>query len=174
MSRRGRKSNFSYEEQPSGGALQSASTASSGAPAQQQLNAEADSSNQQAPPPKMSYYFEGGSFPFKSNDWVEAIWRRRKTGKSRRGPAKTLKQIIALENFPYAPVDAPTYVSVDAPPSLLPAKKYSDISGFPARYTDPRTLVRYASVDEFESVQSLAEHSVRELLGCRNAAPMLK
>ena len=31
-----------------------------------------------------------------------------------------------------------TYGSIDAPPSFKPAKKYSDVSGLPAVYTDPQ------------------------------------
>lgn len=44
---------------------------------------------------------------------------------------KNLKQILTIEkSIPWQP-DDPTYMSIEAPPSLKPAKKYSDLSGLP-------------------------------------------
>lgn len=42
-----------------------------------------------------------------------------------------------------------------APPSLLPAKKYCDITGLPASYTDPRTKLRYKGLDVWHVVRGL-------------------
>jgi hypothetical protein len=39
--------------------------------------------------------------------------------------------------------DSARYESLAAPPSLLPANKYCDLTGLPAKYTHPATGVRY-------------------------------
>ncbi|XP_061771698.1 INO80 complex subunit C isoform X2 [Nerophis ophidion] len=44
---------------------------------------------------------------------------------------KNLKQILALERTLPWKLNDPNYFNIDAPPSLKPAKKYSDISGLP-------------------------------------------
>ena len=48
---------------------------------------------------------------------------------------------------------------------MYPAKKYCDITGQPARYTDPKTKLRYADATVFE---------VQRYLGLRRAAVVLK
>lgn len=42
-----------------------------------------------------------------------------------------------------------------APPSLLPAKKYCDITGLHAAYTDPRTKLRYKGLEVWNVVRNL-------------------
>lgn len=42
-----------------------------------------------------------------------------------------------------------------APPSLLPAKKYCDITGLHAAYTDPRTKLRYKGLEVWSIVRNL-------------------
>ena len=50
--------------------------------------------------------------------------------------------------------------SVEAPPSLLPAKRYCDITGLQVRgtltqapYTDPKTRLRYHSAEIYDIVK---------------------
>lgn len=82
---------------------------------------------------------------------------------------KNLKQILALERaLPWKP-DDPNYFNIDAPPSLLPAKKYSDISGLPANYTDPQTKLRYTSSEEFSYIRLLPTDVVTGYLALRKA-----
>jgi INO80 complex subunit C len=50
-----------------------------------------------------------------------------------------LKKIIEGEAYDRLPIDVPTYTAIEAPPSLLPAKKYCDLTGLEAKYTDPKT-----------------------------------
>eukprot|EP01028_Stygiella_incarcerata_P009752 TRINITY_DN4687_c0_g1_i1.p1 TRINITY_DN4687_c0_g1~~TRINITY_DN4687_c0_g1_i1.p1 ORF type:complete len:162 (-),score=37.55 TRINITY_DN4687_c0_g1_i1:60-545(-) len=90
-----------------------------------------------------------------------------------RPASKSMKQILSMEKFTDVPVDQPTYVNIEAPPSLRRPAKYSDISGFPAPYTDPRTFLRYANMKEYAIIQDLAEFQTRELLALRNANPFL-
>lgn len=53
-----------------------------------------------------------------------------------------------------------------APPSLLPAKKYCDITGLPAKYTDPKTKLRYCGLEVWEVIRTL----VSRHLGGRDTA----
>ncbi|XP_078572457.1 INO80 complex subunit C-like [Branchiostoma floridae x Branchiostoma japonicum] len=82
---------------------------------------------------------------------------------------KNLKQILAMERaLPWKPED-PTYSSLDGPPSFKPAKKYSDLSGLPASYTDPHTKIRYANTDEFSRIRMLPSDIVTGYLALRRA-----
>ena len=41
-----------------------------------------------------------------------------------------------------------SYASIDAGFSIRPAKKYCDFHGFPAKYTCPKTSLRYCNANE--------------------------
>ncbi|XP_042278613.1 INO80 complex subunit C [Thunnus maccoyii] len=82
---------------------------------------------------------------------------------------KNLKQILALERTLPWKLNDPNYYSIDAPPSLKPAKKYSDISGLPANYTDPQTKLRFASSEEFSYIRLLPTDVVTGYLALRKA-----
>ena len=75
---------------------------------------------------------------------------------SKRRPWKALKKIIEGESYDRLPIDVPTYTGIEAPPSLLPAKKYCDLTGLEAKYTDPKTRLRYFSGHEYLQVLPLA------------------
>ncbi|XP_067649396.1 INO80 complex subunit C-like [Haliotis asinina] len=84
---------------------------------------------------------------------------------------KNLKQIIAAErSLPWQPNDV-TYGGIDAPPSFKPAKKYSDLSGLQAPYTDPQTKMRYATAEEFTRARMLPGDLVTGYLALRKANP---
>lgn len=87
---------------------------------------------------------------------------------------KGLKCVLSAENYELVAADKPTYVSIEAGPSMKPAKKYCDITGFPAKYTDPKTSLRFCSKDAYKVVRSLPEHRVQELLGMRGAQSRIK
>jgi len=87
---------------------------------------------------------------------------------------KNLKQILAMENFSNVPPDVATYVSIEASPSVQPAKKYCDITGLPAPYRDPKTGLRYASSDIYKIIRQLSDEHVQQYLGLRGAAVVLK
>ncbi|CAO1625771.1 unnamed protein product [Jaminaea pallidilutea] len=53
-------------------------------------------------------------------------------------------------------MNLPTYLSVEAPPSLRPAKKYCDVTGLLAPYTDPKTSLRYHSAEIYEVIKTFA------------------
>ncbi|OXU20613.1 hypothetical protein TSAR_014440 [Trichomalopsis sarcophagae] len=82
---------------------------------------------------------------------------------------RSLKQVLAQERALPWPSDAIHYSSINAPPSFKPAKKYSDISGLPAHYTDPQTKLYYATTDEFMTVRSLPMDITAGYLALRGA-----
>ncbi|XP_061185603.1 INO80 complex subunit C-like [Saccostrea echinata] len=86
---------------------------------------------------------------------------------------KNLKQIVTAEKLlPWKPDDV-TYGSIDAPPSFKPAKKYSDISGLPAYYTDPETKLRYATAEEFSRIRMMTGDVVSGCLALRRATTVV-
>ncbi|XP_022198828.1 INO80 complex subunit C [Nilaparvata lugens] len=82
---------------------------------------------------------------------------------------RSLKQIIAQERALPWPRDTQHYSSIEAPPSFRPPKKYSDISGLPAKYTDPQTKLFYALAEEFATVRSLPSDIINGYLTLRGA-----
>ena len=89
-------------------------------------------------------------------------------------PWKTLKQILAAEQSLAWPEEAVTYSSLEAPPSFRPAKKYSDISGLEAAYTDPQTRLNYACAEEFAEIRKLPGDIVEGYLALRRANTQLQ
>ncbi|TXT13789.1 hypothetical protein VHUM_01156 [Vanrija humicola] len=61
-----------------------------------------------------------------------------------------------------------------APPSLLPAKKYCDITGLQAAYTDPRTKLRYKGIEVWSIVRNLGPGVDQSYLALRGAQTSLK
>lgn len=57
----------------------------------------------------------------------------------------------------------------NAPPSFRPAKKYSDISGLIANYTDPQSKLHYHNSEEFTTVRNLPSDLTSGYLGLRAA-----
>ncbi|XP_032813358.1 INO80 complex subunit C isoform X2 [Petromyzon marinus] len=86
---------------------------------------------------------------------------------------KNLKQIIAAErSMNWSPDDA-TYSNIDAPPSFKPAKKYSDLSGLPASYTDPQSKLHFSNAEEFSQVRTLPMDIVSGYLALRKATSIV-
>lgn len=107
---------------------------------------------------------------------------------------KSLKQILATERAlpwpenaitceskldwfqeklikPYDPLN--TDSSLNPPPSFRPAKKYSDISGLIAPYTDPQSKLNYHNSEEFATVRSLPMDLTAGLLALRGASSIV-
>lgn len=75
---------------------------------------------------------------------------------------------------PAKDVNAPTYANIEAPPSLLPRQKYSDITGMVAHYADPRSKLHYASKDEYELIRQMTPAQVHQYLEVRKANVVIK
>ena len=67
------------------------------------------------------------------------------------------------------PENGSNYGSIDAPPSFKPAKKYSDISGLEANYTDPHTKLNYSNIVEFKVIKKLPSDLIAGYLTLRRA-----
>uniref|UniRef100_A0A663DWJ2 INO80 complex subunit C n=1 Tax=Aquila chrysaetos chrysaetos TaxID=223781 RepID=A0A663DWJ2_AQUCH len=84
-----------------------------------------------------------------------------------------LKQILASERALPWQLNDPSYFSIDAPPSFKPAKKYSDISGLPANYTDPQSKLRFSTIEEFAYIRMLPSDVVTGYLALRKATSIV-
>ncbi|KAG0300639.1 INO80 complex subunit C [Dissophora globulifera] len=87
---------------------------------------------------------------------------------------RNLKQIIAAEKSKDWKISTPTYWNIEALPSMTPQKKYCDITGLEARYTDPKTRLRYHSTEVYQLIKTQPLSAVQQYLGLRNAAVVLK
>uniref|UniRef100_A0A8C8RAY6 INO80 complex subunit C n=1 Tax=Pelusios castaneus TaxID=367368 RepID=A0A8C8RAY6_9SAUR len=86
---------------------------------------------------------------------------------------KNLKQILAAERALPWQLNDPSYFNIDAPPSFKPAKKYSDISGLPANYTDPQSKMRFSTIEEFAYIRMLPSDVVTGYLALRKATSIV-
>ncbi|KAI8360846.1 YL1 nuclear protein C-terminal domain-containing protein [Choanephora cucurbitarum] len=87
---------------------------------------------------------------------------------------KNLKQILTLEREQSYAFDVPTYENIECAPSVQPQKKYCDITGLEAKYTDPKTGLRYHNAEIYQFIRTLGVPNVQAYLGSRNAAVVLK
>ncbi|XP_076869291.1 INO80 complex subunit C [Brachyhypopomus gauderio] len=111
----------------------------------------------------------GKPLPFKDPSFVHSGIGGAAAGKKNR-TWKNLKQIQAAERALPWKISHPNYYNIDAPPSLKPPKKYSDISGLPANYTDPQTKLRFTSSEEFSYIRLLPTDVVAGYLALRKAS----
>ena len=92
--------------------------------------------------------------------------------------AQSLSTLVLEKNLQrtIAPGPAVTYTNIESAPSLHPAhiKHYCDITGLPARYTDPKTRLRYHDAEVFAVVRSLPQNSIDDYLAARGAFFVLK
>ncbi|CAG2121789.1 unnamed protein product, partial [Medioppia subpectinata] len=68
------------------------------------------------------------SYPFKSREWVST---RGSSNSKKPKVWKSLKQILVSDKG--SAVTGVSYASLDSKPSRRPAKRYSDLSGLPAK-----------------------------------------
>lgn len=106
--------------------------------------------------------------PFKDPKFVHSGIGGAAAGKKNR-TWKNLKQILAAERALPWKISDPSYYNIDSPPSMKPPKKYSDISGLPANYTDPQTKLRFTSSEEFSYIRLLPTDVVTGYLALRKA-----
>ena len=69
---------------------------------------------------------------------------------------------------------AVTYTNIESAPSLQTKKHYCDITGLPARYTDPKTKLRYHNQEIFGVLRTLAPGAPDQYLAARGANVVLK
>ncbi|KAL3228513.1 Chromatin-remodeling complex subunit IES6 [Nakaseomyces bracarensis] len=107
-------------------------------------------------------------------------FRRQRRRNTRHKSAKQLlsdeqKRINAVLSAETAPKPNVTYFSVEAPPSLRPARKYCDVTGLRANYTSPTNNLRYHSAEIYQLVVKPMPAGVdQEYLKLRGANFVLK
>ena len=92
--------------------------------------------------------------------------------------AQSLSTMV-LEKSLQAPLSSgpvATYTNIESAPSLNPArqKRYCDITGLPAPYTDPKSRLRYHNKEIFEVVRGLTQGVAEKHLEARGAHVVLK
>lgn len=75
---------------------------------------------------------------------------------------------------PLTPSRSRAVVSIEAPPSTYPLRRFCDVTGQPARYTDPRTKLRFADAAAFAQLRTFSAEAVQARLALRRAATVLK
>ncbi|XP_030407354.1 INO80 complex subunit C isoform X1 [Gopherus flavomarginatus] len=110
--------------------------------------------------------------PFKAPNFIHSGIGGAAAGKKNR-TWKNLKQILASERALPWQLNDPSYFNIEAPPSFKPAKKYSDISGLPANYTDPQSKLRFSSIEEFAYIRMLPSDVVTGYLALRKATSIV-
>lgn len=69
---------------------------------------------------------------------------------------------------------AVTYTNIESAPSLQTKKHYCDITGLPARYTDPKTKLRYHNQEIFGVIRTFPQGTPDQYLAARGANVILK
>lgn len=71
---------------------------------------------------------------------------------------------------------APTYTNIESAPSFHPSsqKKYCDITGLPAPYTDPKTRLRYHNKELYGTIRTMPQNVYEAYLAARGAHTILK
>ncbi|BGP24674.1 nucleus protein [Rhodotorula toruloides] len=85
---------------------------------------------------------------------VDEEARKRREERVERRRLRQERGEAAVEEDEEREVEVVSFVSIEAPPSLMPQKRYCDITGLEAKYVDPRTLLRYHSPSIFELIRS--------------------
>lgn len=109
--------------------------------------------------------------PFKSEKWT-VIKNREASRRGFRGGklSKNISQILTAECYELLDADKPTYENIGVGPSCHPRLKYCDLTGFPAKYTDPKTGLHYADLQEYKALCDMPNEDVQKLLAIRGAS----
>ncbi|KAL5967112.1 INO80 complex subunit C [Taenia solium] len=97
-------------------------------------------------------------------------FKKQNLNKAQKKPAaRTLRQLINAECQYHWPPGSVLYNQIEAPPSLRPGIKVSDISGLPTSLQEPVTNLRYASAEEYRAIKDLPPDIIKGYLLLRNA-----
>lgn len=69
-----------------------------------------------------------------------------------------------------------TYTNIESAPSLHPSsqRRYCDITGLPAPYTDPKTRLRYHNMEVYGMLHTMGQGVTEQYLAARGAHTVLK
>lgn len=105
---------------------------------------------------------------------------------NQRGPsiaqtAQSLSTLVLEKNIKAAMANmsngpAATYTNIESAPSFHPSsqRRYCDITGLPAPYTDPKTRLRYHNKEVFGTIRTMPQNVYEGYLAARGAHTVLK
>ncbi|GAA5937575.1 hypothetical protein JCM3775_001274 [Rhodotorula graminis] len=67
-----------------------------------------------------------------------------------------------------------SYASIEAPPSLLPQKRYCDVTGLEAKYTDPKSTLRYHNPEVYDVLRTFQPAVIQAYLAVRGQGVVLR
>ncbi|PSS00623.1 hypothetical protein BD289DRAFT_423514 [Coniella lustricola] len=67
-----------------------------------------------------------------------------------------------------------TYTNIEGAPSLAPQRRYCDVTGLKANYSDPKTRLRYHNAEVFGLIRALPQGYAEQYLEARGAHTVLK
>ncbi|XP_054165991.1 INO80 complex subunit C-like [Oppia nitens] len=104
------------------------------------------------------------NYSFKSQEWVSS----RLINNAKKAKVwKNLKQILAIDKT--STINGNSYASLDCHPSQKVIKRYSDLSGLPAKYKDPTTQLLYHNLYEFAIIKTFSNDIINGYLELRKA-----
>lgn len=124
--------------------------------------------------------------PFKNPAYTKNASRRTKNLKAVLGQERERERLerekrraereeaMEVDGAAVAGEDMPSYLSIEAPPSVLPQRRYCDITGLEAPYTDPITGLRFHDKSIYELIKSLSSSAAKDHLAARGVNPIVK
>ena len=109
-------------------------------------------------------------YNFKTEDYKNVRVGYRNNPDAKLGQWKNAKKLESLENFSLYDYNTPNYISITVlkKPSILPAKKYCDISGLEGKYVDPLSNLNYHSSIFYEKIRDFNQIKTQEMLKFKN------
>lgn len=92
--------------------------------------------------------------------------------------AQNLQVLVLEKNRRAALANGPaiTFTNIESAPSLHPSsqRRYCDVTGLSAPYTDPKTRLRYHNMEVFGVIRTLGQTATEGYLAARGAHTVLK
>ncbi|TGZ82144.1 hypothetical protein EX30DRAFT_340037, partial [Ascodesmis nigricans] len=87
-------------------------------------------------------------------------------------------RLANVTSAPAAPADSAngmqaTYQNIESAPSTKRGNKWCDVTGLPAKYTDPKTKLRYVNGEVYKAVRQLPAGGAEGYLAVRGANVIL-
>ncbi|KAI0725299.1 hypothetical protein C8Q72DRAFT_853139 [Fomitopsis betulina] len=100
--------------------------------------------------------------------------RERVEREQRRNQREEQMDVDGAEQTHLPDEDMPTYSSIEAPPSVLPQRRYCDITGLEGPYTDPATGLRYHDKSVYDVIRGLGTTAAKDYLAARGVNPIVR
>ncbi|KZT21917.1 hypothetical protein NEOLEDRAFT_1120439 [Neolentinus lepideus HHB14362 ss-1] len=147
------------------------------------------SATPQGPTPAEQFSYLHAPRPFKNPNYTKNVNRRAKNLKNvltqererermerdkRRREREEAMEVDGDAKDGVTEDDMPFYTSIEAPPSVLPQRRYCDITGLEAPYTEPATGLRYHDKSVYELIKGLSVSAAKDYLAARGVNPIVK